>query len=131
MSGYFKEKKPFDKTVVVKNTHDDLGLEPNHNFAFWADPSRATIMKFLEVIGTKRDELDEKSEEELEEMNRRFWESVSQIVVDCDIEGLSFDTPEDAEASFDASHVDYGFMTDVVASYVYSVLAKSKLLKKE
>lgn len=132
MGTIFKEKKPFQKTYVILDTKEDLGIDSQeaYKFALWEDPSRQTIMKFLGVINTKRDELDEKSEEELEELNARFWESVSDIVIDCNIEGLSFDTPEEAEASFDAPHVDYGLMTDIVAAYVYSVLTKSRALKK-
>lgn len=132
MSGYFKEKKPFAKSVVVKDTKEDFGLgEVGYKIAFWADPSRPIVSKFLNVMFTKREELDEMDEEELKKINEDFWVAVSSIIVDTNIEGLSFDTPEEAQASFDSPDIDHNFLIDCIMSYVQSVLSESSLLKKK
>jgi hypothetical protein len=122
-------KRPFEKATITYDTVKDMGLSGgSHKFAFWDDPSRTVVMTLLDVITTKEEKLESMSEDEKRQLDADFWKCVSSVMVDCDIEGLDFSTPENAIRSFDNENVSWGYLMDVLMFYVGKLLAENKRL---
>jgi hypothetical protein len=131
-SRVFKKKKKFEKTYKVFNTKKDFDMQQDHNFAFWADPSQATVMTGLQILAFQGNEtaIDSLAPEERVALNDRFFEFVSDVVIDCDIEGTDFSTPEEAHRSFNDPSIDWEFMYAVLIRYFNHVLTEAEALKK-
>lgn len=131
MSTYFKEKVTFEKTAKVVSTTKNYEMDgPEYKLALWRDPSRKIISDLFETITTSREKLDEMSQEELEDLNDRFYEAVAQCIIDTNIEGLDFSTRESAERSMDDPRIDAGFFYDILVRYALDLLEESSALKK-
>lgn len=130
MGTVFKKKKKFQKSHKVINTKEDWGFDNEHRIAVWKDPSEEVAYGLLSIIGSTKSDIEEKSEEELIEMNHDFYYYVSQCIIDTDIEGLSFDTPEDAEKAFDSPEVDWIFLWNVLGKYIETIFESSYAIKK-
>jgi hypothetical protein len=121
-------KKPFERTTVTYNTNTDMGLSASHQFAFWADPSRHIVVTLVDTIMANEERLNKMSDDEKRQMDTDWWNCVSKVIVDCDIEGLDFSTPEAAKASFDNEEVSWGWLLDVMGFYIGRLLAENKRL---
>ena len=130
MPTIFKKKKKFEKSYIIKNTRDDFGFDQDHSFALWSDPSNEVFSALLRIVSVEREELDEMSEAELEEMHSEWCYALSQVVLDSDIAGISFETQEDVEAAFAAPEIDQQFITLVISHYLVWVLDQMGKLKK-
>lgn len=122
------QKRPFQKSTVVYDTKEDFGFSQSHKFEFWNDPSRTVIFGLLDVVSTKEDKLDKMSEEDKKKLDDDFWGYVSQLIIDCDIEGLDFSTPQAAKDSFEKPYVDWGFMYSTLISFVGKLMATNERL---
>lgn len=127
------DKRPFQKSVRFVNTKV-LGAEfntplPEHTFQMWADPSnrvwlaihRATTMEEEELEKIRKDR-----PEEYEEIEAEYRWAISELVIDTDIQGLSFATPEDVRAAFNNPDVDNHFLTFVITYYMLHLFAVRK-----
>lgn len=119
------QKRPFDKTTSTKNTKTDFGLENEHEFILWRDPSRQVVMAVIETVTLNEDRLSKMTEQEKQELDDRFWDAVSRIFVDCDIEGLDFSSPAKAKQSFDSPNVDWNFLWEVLIHYVTDLVKEN------
>ena len=126
----FKEKKPFEKSYVKRNTKRDWDMDQEHNFALWKDPSESVVFGLIGILGVTRDELDSMSDREIEDMNDRYYGYISEVIIDCDIANVSFETAEDAMAAFEHPEVDWTFFQTVVGKYIDDVLAEAGAIKK-
>jgi hypothetical protein len=127
----FRKKKPFQKAYKIYNTKKDFGLKTEHNFAMAADPSRDVLMGLIESItDSSGADFAKMSEEEKSELNDRFFYYVSEVVIECDIEGISFDNPETTESSMLATDIDWHFMFNVLGAYIQTLLATHETLGK-
>lgn len=131
MKPVFRKKKPFQKAYRIYNTKKDFGLDAEAQFAMSADPSRDVLIGLIEAISDSSEaDFDSLSEVEQQELNDRFFYYVSEVVVDCDIDGLSFETPEETEESMLATNIDWHFMFNVLGAYIQQILAVHSTLGK-
>lgn len=132
------DKKTFQKTVRVINTKT-LGAAfgtplPEHIFQVWADPSNKVWLAIWRATTIEEDELEmlKKENRELyDEIETDFRWAVSELIIDCDIEGLKFDTAADVYEAFNSDVVDAHFIHFVVTFYVMYLLAVRKHLVKD
>lgn len=117
------------KTKIVEVT--EYGLDyPGIKFEFWSDPPKTVVGDLLRIVlWTTNDELKEQTPDEQRRDAKRYFECVSEIVVDCNIEGSSFDTPEDVEQTYQLDTVSWGFWYDVVAGFLVDLIETSVHLK--
>lgn len=132
------EKKPFQKTVRFVNTKtlgEAFGTPlPEHIFQMWADPSNRAWLAIWRATTTNEEELEKlKSDDRVEydQLEADFRWAISELIIDCDIEGLKFDTPEDVYETFNDPDVDAHFIHFVVTFYVMYLLAVRKHLVKD
>ena len=131
MKPVFRKKKPIQKAYRIYNTKKDFGLDAEAQFAMSADPSRDVLIGLIEAISDSSEaDFDSLSEVEQQELNDRFFYYVSEVVVDCDIDGLSFETPEETEESMLATNIDWHFMFNVLGAYIQQILAVHSTLGK-
>jgi hypothetical protein len=121
-------KRTFEKGTVKYNTETDMGLNGSYNFLFWDDPSRPVVMTLVDTISMNEERLNKMSVEEKEKADADFWKAVSQVMIDCEIEGLDFSTPEKAKTSFDSEIVPWGWLWDVLVFFIGRLLAENKRL---
>lgn len=129
-SKVFRKKKKFTKKYRIYNTKKDFAMQQEHKFALSSDPSKEILYGLLNVVTTTTEQLDEMSDDEIEELDKLFFQYVSEITVDCDIDGLDFSTPESTEDSFSDPEVDWHFLFSVYGYYVGSLLNTHKTLGK-
>lgn len=112
----------------------DLGYEEETYgafwFEFWKDPSRTVVFDLLNPIVQSVDDLRALKETEQIETSDKFFEAVSRLVMDTNIDGLDFSTPQSAQESFRHPDLPWGFMYGVVTSYVLRLLETQQSLKK-
>ena len=129
-----KHKKIAFPKKTTKVSLADLGFEDEaydeFYFEFWKDPSRKVVFDLLESVVQSVDELRGLSKEEQVDTSERFFMAVSRVIVDTNIDGLSFETEEDAQNSFSHPDLPWGFMYTVVTSYVLRLLETQQALKK-
>lgn len=130
MGRIFEEKKPFRKSHTVIDTKKDFDMEQQHQIALWKDPSGQVVKDFFSVSVTKREELDNMSQDEIDELDDKFYRAVSEIIIDTDIAGISFEKPDEARAAFEHPSIDWMFFTNVLLRYVNDILQEANSLKK-
>lgn len=112
----------------------DLGFEEedykDFYFDFWKDPSRLSVFDLLESVVQSVEDLRSLDKEKQIDTSDRFFAAVSRVVVDTNIEGLVFGTPEEAQKSFSHPDMPWGFMYSVVTAYVLRLLETQQALKK-
>jgi len=123
------KKKEFRPNTVTLNLRDDLPLKQDISIEFWADPSRQVIFDLFEIFGLASDELDDIPEADKEKMNARYFECASLILVDCDIKGIDFSTPETTTAAFDDERLPWGLFHQALLLYVSSLIEDYEVLK--
>jgi hypothetical protein len=105
----------------IDMTGSDLKIDGLENtIRFWRDPSRQIVFTLLDTI-TMTAEKD---------IDTNFWEAVSEVIVDCDIEGLDFSTAEKARESFDNPHISWGVLFDALFGYVSWLLTENEKVGK-
>ena len=119
------KKVAFPKKTVTIDAGNDLGIEGYEGvkFQMWDDPSRSVIVHVVQALQSGDDTIDDQMAED-------FFSAVSQIVVDTNIEGIDFSTRESSMKSFDHETLPWGFMFNVVVSYVVKLINESDSLKK-
>ena len=119
-----KKKIKFPKKTVTVDVAEDLGMVdyPGVEFVVWEDPSRMVVARLMRaVIWTEL-----QSDEDM----REFFDAVSKFIIDCNIEGISFDTEEDVEEAFQSTEVSWGFMFETIVLLVARLLEKNEQIKK-
>lgn len=131
------KKRPYKKNTVTLNLKKDLNLRHDIDVEFWEDPSQQVVFDLLNIIGTAYfkvdDEEEDRTEEQIEQlniMNKRYFECVSHILVDCNIEGIGFGTPESTEESFYDERIAWGAFHQGVIAYMSRLIDEYGLLKK-
>lgn len=126
-------KIKFPKKSVRINL-PDLGYEEELYgefwFEFWKDPSRAVVLDLVNLIVQSVDDLRNLKEEEQIETSDKFFDAVSRLITETNIDGLDFSTPGLAQESFSHPDLPWGFMYGVVTSYVLRLLETQQSLKK-
>ncbi len=114
---------PKKKTVIDVT---DLGMEEEYKgikFVMWADPSIAVIQSVLYAqTGDEKELTDEDADQ--------YFDALTELLIDSNIEGISFATSKDVQDSFDAMGVPWGFVSMVCALYCVKVIDESEALKK-
>lgn len=118
-------KIAFPKKRVVVDVGDDLGLADYEGvkFVMWADPSVQVIANTILPL-SKTDEETKQSDADA------YFDALNEIILDSNIEGLSFATIDDTIDSFDHSGLPWGFVAQVAALYCAKVISESESLKK-
>jgi hypothetical protein len=112
-------------------TGNDLNIEDfPHTMRVWRDPSRQVVFTLLDTITMTSEKLDGLDDAAKKDLDSAFWVAVSEVIIDCDIEGLDFSTPEKAKESFDSPHISWGVLFDVLFAYVSWLLTENDRLKK-
>lgn len=125
------EKRAFPKKGTKINTKDDYGLEYDVNFVMWDDPGRRIVGDLLRiVVFTTNEEFSAKSKEEQVKDSQTYFEAVSQVVLDCDVEGSDFSDADAVTKTYELPGVSWGFWYDVIAIYCMKLLNESDNLKK-
>jgi len=124
------KKKPLKQNVSILNLKKDLNLEQDITVAFWKDPSRAVIFDLLEIVGLSgAPDISEMPDADREKMNRRYFECVSLMIVDSDVDGLDFSTPELAEESFEDERIPWGTFHKAIIVYLARLTEDYEVLK--
>lgn len=128
----FTKKKKFEKAYTIYNTKKDWDMATEHLFAMASDPSRNLLNQLIDVLQklTGLTEEEELSEEEIQQLNDEFFYCVSELIVDCDIQGLDFSNTKKAEESMNNPDVDWHFMFDVLGNYVNTLFLTHRTLGK-
>lgn len=130
------KKSAYRKNTIILNLKEDLGLKHDISVEFWSDPSQAVVFDLLDIVGrayVTTDDDNAKSQDaidKLNQMNRRYFECVSLVIADADVEGLDFSTPEAAEESFYDERISWGAFHQGVVAYLNYLMDHYELLKK-
>lgn len=113
-------------------TMDELGVldAPGVVFTFWKNPSKPVVIAIAEVVMAAADELRALDKIEMERLEERYYNAICELIVDCNISSLSFDTPENARLAFEANDVPIGFVHQVITSYLSHLLKFNEGVKK-
>lgn len=124
------KKKQFKPKKQIKHLDKDFGLGQDIKIEFWSDPSRVVIFDLLEIFGMSgTEELDEIPEADKEKMNTRYFECASLILLDCDIEGIDFSTPQSTEEAFDDERLPWGIFHQALLMYISELIDEYQVLK--
>lgn len=123
------KKKQFKPKTVSKHLDKDFELGQDITVEFWKDPSRKVILDLLEILGSSSSDASSRDEDEAAKMDIRYYECVSLIIVDCNIEGIDFDTPDSARAAFDADFLPWGIFHQAMMMYVAELTREHEILK--
>lgn len=119
-----KQKIKFPKRIATINVAEDLGMDeyPGVTFDVWEDPSRAVVGALLKAVMWTEEQTDEEAEE--------FFGHVSNFIVDCNIEGVSFDTLDDVVDAFKSDVLPWGFLFELIVLLTARLLEKNEKIKK-
>lgn len=117
------KKRAYAPKTVIRNldgkTEKDYELEADINVKFWKSPSQDVVLDLMGFLGDARSgNIEDFEPEELKQMNERYFECVSLMIVDTDIEGLDFSTPKKAEESFNADFLPWGILHLAILMYI-------------
>lgn len=121
------KKKKLTQNTEILNLKKDLGLEQDITVAFWKDPSRTIIFDLISIISD--DDAESLSDEEKEKKNFRYFECASLMLVDSDVPGLSFDTPEKTMLAFDDERIPWGTFHQALLMYLAKLTDDYQVLK--
>lgn len=123
-------KREYKPQTKILNLRDDLGLDEDINIEVWTDPSRQACTELLVIFGNQgSDEIKELSEEDAEKMNDTYFYYASMILVDCDIKGISFATPEKTMEAFDDERLPWGIFHMALMVYIARLTDEYQVLK--
>ena len=122
-------KKDFKPNTVTLNLHDELPLEQEISIEFWKDPSKSVISDLFRIIGMNVEQLQELSDEGREELDNRYFECASLILVDCDIKGIDFSTPETTKQAFEDDRIPWGLFHQALLLYLDKLTEDYSALK--
>ena len=119
------DKKPLPKLPKIVDVGTDLGIEGYEGveFEMWRDPSRSAMLAVLTAFITPASSIEKDEAHE-------FFRAVSEIVIDSSIPEISFGTVEEVKEAFDHESLPWGFVFNVVVSYVSTLIHESETLKK-
>lgn len=125
------DKKPFPK-ITINLKLGELGIlkYPDVEFSFWEDPSQKVLFTVMGLLFMSQEDLDQMDDAEKDSLNARFFAAVSELIVDCDIDGLDFSTPKSAEESFYHEALPWGLMYEVILMYIVRLTETNARLKK-
>lgn len=123
--------KPATKYITTDELRID-GYDPPFTFEVLADPPRHLLSEVLDLLGTSTKAVSGEGEEieKPEQFDARFHEVAAAILVDSDIEGLDFSTPQSTKAAFENEDIDGTLLTRVLVAYVYGLILERTGLKK-
>lgn len=134
------KKVAFPKSSLVEifdcNEHEICGLDPTQEkdrltFTFWRNPSRLVLQSLIQFLLATPDELRGLSETEAELLLEDFYNSLSKVIIDTNIEGLDFSTPDAAKNSYiESPELPMGFVHETIAAWLLKVLEESLDLGK-
>ena len=119
-------KMAFPKKKVVIDVVKDLGMSEEYagvQFVMWDDPSITSLAKVF--VSTNKDD-----ESTTQEDADGYFDALTEILIDSNIDGVSFSTREDVIDSFDAIGLPWGFVSQVATLYCLKVVSESNSLKK-
>ena len=123
-------------TVFDCNENEIMGLSPDQEkdhltITFWRNPSKHVLSSLVKFMLATDVELREKSDDEVEILLSDFYTALSEIVIETNIDGLDFSTPEQAEHMFlESPDLPWGFVYEAVASWLLNFMQESIDLKK-
>jgi hypothetical protein len=123
--------KTFPKSTEILEV-SELGIDdaPGVVFEFWKNPSKPTVTAVFDVVMASADELSGLSKYKMEDLEKRYYSALCELIIDCNIESLDFSSPEAAMASFEAPDIPIGFVHQVIASYLSHLLQFNDAVKK-
>jgi hypothetical protein len=127
------KKTPYKRNTVVLNLKEDLQLRHDIDVEFWEDPSQQVVFDLLGIVTlsyNEGEELDKEQELEITKLNDRYFECASLILVDCNIEGIDFSTPQSAEEAFYDERVSWGVFHQALIAYLARLMDEYGMLKK-
>ena len=124
------KKKANKPKTVIKHLENDYELEAAISVEFWAAPSQNVVLDLMQILGSARaEDIGEIEQEKFEDMDKRYFECVSLLIVDTDVEGIDFSTPEKAKEAFYADHLPWGIFHLAVLMYVAELSESYEYLK--
>lgn len=134
------KKVVFPKTSLAEifdcNEHEICGLDPAQEkdrltISFWKNPSKLVLQSLIQFMLATDTELRTLDESEKEALLADFYYALSEIVLDTNIEGLDFSTPEKAQEMFlESPGLPMGFVYEAVAAWLLKLLQEGLELKK-
>lgn len=129
MSEYTKIKFPKSRESVSAEELGILDAEGVY-FTFWKNPSKPVVRVLFDIVMASAEELSNKPPHEMAILEKEYYEALSELILDSNIESLDFSTPETAMKSFEAPDVPVGFMYQVVVCYLRRLLEFNDQIKK-
>lgn len=123
------KKRQFKPNTVKLHLDKDLQLGQDITIEVWEDPSRQIIADLFQIMGSQDSDLDEMEELDKERMNQRYFECASMMLVDCDIEGIDFSTPESTELAFEDERLPWGIFHQAMILYIAKLTEEYEVLK--
>ena len=128
------EKRQFPKKSITLTPVDlkmlDGEMYEEIKFKFWDNPSRSAVIGLFKFASASGEFLEKLSVDKLRQVEEEFYYSVSQIVIDTNIDGISFDTPDLVKEAFEADFIPMGFLMEAVTAYVTYMLEYNDKVKK-
>lgn len=107
---------------------DELGY-PDVKLTLWDNPSRRVRLAIYGLIAQPIEELEKQSEAERKQTLKEFFWGVSELVMDCNVEGADFSTPEAAEATYDDFEPD--FLPAVITQHMVKIVDRESEERKK
>ncbi len=124
------KKRQYKPQTKILNLDKDLGLDEDINIEVWTDPSRQACMELLLIFGRQNsEEIKELSDEDAAKMDDTYFHYASMILVDCDIKGISFSTPEATRKAFDDERLPWGIFHMALMVYIAQLTDEYQVLK--
>lgn len=107
---------------------EELGY-PGVKLTLWDNPSRRVRLAIYGLIANPVEELEKQSEAEQKETLKDFFWGVSELIIDCNVEGADFSTPEAAEATYDDFEPD--FLPAVITRHMVRIVNREDEERKK
>jgi hypothetical protein len=120
------KKRQFKPKTVKLNLKKDLFLDEDITVWFWENPSREVVFTLIDVLNSNTKGLDPI---EAQDLNKRYFDCASLMLIDCDIEGVDFSTPESTEAAFQDKRLPWGIFHQAILAYMGKLVDEYKVLK--
>ena len=129
MAIFKKRRKSVEKSYAVVNTKEDFGFDIEIQIAYWDNPSRSVLGKLIKVISTDNEALTSMDESDQTKFLDEFFGVMPDFILESDLDGLEFDTKEQAIAAFEHPELPMGFMYTAVVHMVLRVLTEGEYIK--
>lgn len=99
---YFTTKKSIadvQPVILLRNAGNHYKLGYDINFAFVADPPRQAVLSLVGALHGLTKTTSETTDEEKTKLYDDYNAALCSLIVDCDIEGTSWNTPEEVSES--------------------------------